>query len=291
MENRLIPSVEAPPKKLEPAWWFLFMSDKMMVAEADEKISVPCFTNPAELGLEPIREWYLGTLAGRHCYCAEISETSSVPPKMAFRGLRYLYGRLEEFLHRIAMKAVHMIDWDRTTRYCGYCGMETIRARGMIAKECPCCELLIFPRISPAVIVLVERENRVLLARVKRFTSELYSVLAGFVEPGETLEEAVHREIEEEVGIRVKNIRYFGSQPWPFPDSLMIGFTAEYESGEIKIDEAEIVNAGWFDPERLPIIPGKISIARKLIDWFVAARSRGKNTMLSKMERRYDPHE
>jgi NAD+ diphosphatase len=290
MENRLIPSVKAPPKKLEPAWWFLFMSDKMIVAEADEKISVPCFTNPAELGLEPIREWYLGTLAGRHCYCAEISETSSVPPKMAFRGLRYLYGRLEEFLHRIAMKAVHIIDWDRTTRYCGYCGMGTIRSSGMIAKECPCCELLIFPRISPAVIVLVERDNRVLLARVKRFTSELYSVLAGFVEPGETLEEAVQREIEEEVGIRVKNIRYFGSQPWPFPDSLMIGFTAEYESGAIKIDEAEIVNAGWFDPERLPIIPGKISIARKLIDWFVETRSKEKGIAPQK-ERIYNPNE
>jgi NAD+ diphosphatase len=168
--------------------------------------------------------------------------------------------------------------------------METIRSRGMIAKECPCCELLIFPRISPAVIVLVERENRVLLARVKRFTSELYSVLAGFVEPGETLEEAVQREIEEEVGIRVKNIRYFGSQPWPFPDSLMIGFTAEYDSGEIEIDETEIVDAGWFDPEKLPTIPGKISIARELIDWFVEARSIEKGIAPQK-ERSYNPNE
>ncbi len=290
MENKLIPSVEAPTKKLEPAWWFVFVSDKMMIAESGEKASPPCFTNPAELGLEPIKEWYLGTLAGRHCYCAEISEPASVPDKMAFRGLRYLYGRLEESLHRIAMKAVHMIEWDRTTRYCGYCGMETIRARGIIAKECPCCELLIFPRISPAVIVLVERERRVLLARVKRFTSELYSVLAGFVEPGETLEEAVQREIGEEVGIRVKNIRYFGSQPWPFPDSLMIGFTAEYESGEIKIDETEIADAGWFDPEKLPTIPGKISIARELIDWFVETRSKEKGSTPQK-ERSYNPNE
>ena len=290
MKNRLIPSVEAPLKKLEPAWWFVFMSDKMMVAEANEKISVPCFTHPAELALEPIREWYLGTIGGRHCYCAELSENASVPDKTAFRRLRYLYGRLEEFFHRIAMKAMHMIEWDRTTRYCGYCGMETIRARGMIAKECPCCELLIFPRISPAVIVLVERDNKVLLARVKRFTSELYSVLAGFVELGETLEEAVQREIEEEVGIRVKNISYFGSQPWPFPDSLMIGFTAEYESGEIKIDEAEIVDAGWFDPDRLPTIPGKISIARELIDWFVETRSKEKE-VAAKKERIYNPNE
>ena len=290
MENKLIPSLEAPPTKLEPACWFVFMADRLMVAESGEEISVPCFTDPAELGLEPIREWYLGALAGRHCYCAEISENASVPETMTFRGLRHLYGRLEGSLHRIAMKAVHMIEWDRTTRYCGYCGMETIRARGMIAKECPCCELLIFPRISPAIIVLVERENRVLLARVKRFTSELYSVLAGFVELGETLEEAVEREIGEEVGIRVKNIRYFGSQPWPFPDSLMIGFTAEYESGEIKIDEAEIADAGWFDPEELPTIPGKISIARALIDWFVKTRSKEKGTSQQK-ERSYNPNE
>ena len=290
MENRLIPSVEAPPTKSEPAWWFVFMADRLMVAEAGEKISVPCLTNPAELSLEPIREWYLGILDGRHCYCAEIPEDAPVPEKMTFRGLRHLYGHLDGFLHRVAMKAVHMIEWDRTTRYCGYCGMETIRARGMIAKECPCCELLIFPRISPAIIVLVERENKVLLARVKRFTSELYSVLAGFVEPGETLEEAVQREIEEEVGIRVKNIRYFGSQPWPFPDSLMIGFTAEYESGEINIDEAEIADANWYDPERLPVIPGKISIARQLIDWFVETRSKEKGIAPQK-ERIYHPHE
>jgi NAD+ diphosphatase len=290
MENKLIPSVEAPPAKSEPAWWFVFISDKMMVAEAGEEISLPCFADPAELALEPIREWYLGTLGGRHCYCAEISETAAIPENMALRGLRYLYGRLEESLHRAAMKAVHTLEWDRTSRYCGYCGMETIRTRGMVAKECPCCELLIFPRISPAVIVLVEREGKVLLARVKRFTSELYSILAGFVELGETLEEAVRREIGEEVGIRVKNIRYFGSQPWPFPDSLMIGFTAEYESGEISIDETEIADAGWFDPEKLPTIPGKISIARELIDWFVETKSKEKGITPQK-ERRYHPNE
>jgi NAD+ diphosphatase len=161
----------------------------------------------------------------------------------------------------------------------------------MNAKECPGCGFLSFPRISPAVIVLVEKENRVLLARVKRFTTELYSVLAGFVEPGETLEETVRREVEEEVGIKVKNLRYFGSQPWPFPDSLMIGFTADYESGEIKIDETEIADAGWYDPDRLPTIPGKISIARELIDWFVNAKLRGNDTRVLKKERRYNPDE
>jgi NAD+ diphosphatase len=126
-----------------------------------------------------------------------------------------------------------------------------------------------FPRISPAVIVLVERGDKVLLARANRFPGKFYSVLAGFVEPGETLEETVAREIKEEVGIEVKDIRYFGSQPWPFADSLMIAFTATYAGGELRIDEEEIVDAGWYEPDNFPDIPGKISISRQLIDWYV----------------------
>lgn len=291
MDNRFIPSVYPPPEKRDPAWWFVFMDHGMMVMEEGETVSVPFIKDLPELGLQPLREWYLGTRAGRHCYCADISENTPVAERMVFRGLRYLYGRLEESLHKIAMKASHIIEWDRTCRYCSCCGKEMTLAKGMNAKECPGCGFLNFPRISPAVIVLVEKENRVLLARVKRFTTELYSVLAGFVEPGETLEETVRREVAEETGIKVKNIRYFGSQPWPFPDSLMIGFTADYESGEIKIDETEIADAGWYDPDRLPIIPGKISIARELIDWFVNAKLRGKDTRVLKKERRYSPDE
>jgi NAD+ diphosphatase len=127
----------------------------------------------------------------------------------------------------------------------------------------------VFPRISPAVIVLIERGDHVLLARASHFPEGMHSVVAGFVEPGESLEETVSREIEEETGILVEDVRYFGSQPWPFPDSLMIGFTARYASGEIRIDGKEIVDAGWFSVDDLPEIPGKVSIARKLIDWFI----------------------
>jgi NAD+ diphosphatase len=137
------------------------------------------------------------------------------------------------------------------------------------AKECPKCGLLHFPRLAPAIIVLVERGNELLLARSRHFMPGMYSVLAGFVEPGESLEEAVVREVREEVGISVKDIKYFGSQPWPFPHSLMVGFTATYGCGEITIDDTEIEDAGWFTADKLPRIPGKISIARKLIDWFV----------------------
>lgn len=291
MDYRLIPSVNPPPDKSEPAWWFVFMASNVLVMEENGSISIPVLRELSDLGLRPIREWYLGTINGSHCYCAEVSEDAAVPEKMVFYGLRFLYGRLEESIHKTAMKAMHIIEWDRTNLYCSRCRNEMTRAKGMNAKECPGCGFLSFPRISPAIIVLVEKDSTLLLVRSKRFTAELYSVLAGFVEPGETLEEAVKREIEEEVGIRVRNIRYFGSQPWPFPDSLMIGFTAEYESGEITMEEAEIADAGWFDPHRLPTIPGKISIARELIDWFVNAKSKERDTVVTKKERSYNPDE
>jgi NAD+ diphosphatase len=141
---------------------------------------------------------------------------------------------------------------------------------GPPARECPQCGYLSFPRISPAVIVLVERENQCLLGRSPRFKGEFYSVLAGFAEPGETLEETVAREVREETGIEVRDIRYFGSQPWPFPDSLMIAFTARYAGGEIRVDGEEIMDARWFTADQLPNIPPKISIARSLIEWFVS---------------------
>lgn len=276
MDERLIPSGNPPTAKTEPAWWFIFTAHQLMIVKEDSSVSIPLIVDPASLGLLPIRERYLGTLQGHHCYCVEVAENAPIPAKMSLHGLRYLYGRLSDPLFAVAMKAVHLMEWESTARYCGYCGKEMMPAKDMNARQCSACGLVVFPRISPAVIVLVERDGRVLLARGERFTSDFYSVLAGFVEPGETLEETIHREIEEEVGIKVGNVRYFGSQPWPFPDSLMIGFTAEYLSGEIRIDKTEIIEAGWFDPANLPGIPGKISIARRLIDWFVETRFQDK---------------
>jgi NAD+ diphosphatase len=188
---------------------------------------------------------------------------------MAFEGLRLLYGLLEEDAFKVALRAMHLVEWDRTSRFCGRCGARTEPRGEERAKQCTGCGTLIFPRISPAVIVLIERGDQVLLARAARFPESLYSVLAGFVEPGESLEETVHREIEEETGILVKDVRYFGSQPWPFPDSLMVGFTARYKSGEIRVDGKEILDARWFSVDDLPQIPGRVSIARKLIDRFI----------------------
>ena len=208
-------------------------------------------------------------LEGRPCYAAALSESVSAPTAMVFQDLRQLYGRLDPDFIPISFRALHLLDWSQKTRFCKRCGNQMKTKAGPPSRECPQCGYLSFPRISPAVIVLVERENQCLLARSPRFKGEFYSVLAGFAEPGETLEETVAREVREETGIEVKDIRYFGSQPWPFPDSLMIGFTARYAGGEIRVDGEEIMDARWFTADQLPNIPPKISIARSLIDWFV----------------------
>jgi NAD+ diphosphatase len=215
---------------------------------------------------------YLGHLDGRHCWAVDVDPDAAVDHDVEFLALRSLYGRLEEDLWTLAGRAVQIVEWGRTHRFCGRCGTGTEPVPGERARRCPACGLLAFPRLAPAVIVLVERDGQLLLAQGRAFGIPMYSTLAGFVEPGETLEEAVHREIHEEVGIRVTDVRYFGSQPWPFPHSLMCGFTARWESGDIVLQESEIVDARWFDPDDLPMIPGPPSIARKLIDGFLATR-------------------
>ena len=274
MSRQFKPSIIPSGEESQAAWWFIFKNYRMLVGNNKNETFVPSSPGNAPFGLPILRSQYLGSLDGTDCYSAEVPEPCDAPEGMIFQGLRQLHGYLEEDLYSVAFRAVHIMDWDRAHLFCGRCGSQTRKREDMRAKECPKCGFIMFPRLSPAVIVLVEREGRVLLARANRFQGQLYSVLAGFVEPGETLEEAVHREIREEVGIEVKDIRYFGSQPWPFPDSLMIAFTANYAGGEIRIDEEEILDAEWFEPGSLPEIPGKISVARQLIDWFVDKKSR-----------------
>lgn len=269
METQFISSNNAPKELNTPALWFIYSGNKMLVREVGHEVMVPIMVNPKEINLVPKRSYYLGTLQGRHCYSIEISESQKIPEGFALHGLWFLYDYLDDDLFNIAIKSKQVVNWDRTSVYCSRCGSQTKDKEHVRAKECPRCGFIMFPRISPAIIVLVEKDNKVLLAKAVRFKEEIYSVIAGFVEPGETLEEAVAREVEEEVGIKIKDIRYFGSQPWPFPDSLMIAFTARYKSGKIKVDKEEIVDARWFEPDKLPNIPGNISIARKMIDWFI----------------------
>ncbi|MEJ2749230.1 MAG: NAD(+) diphosphatase [Anaerolineae bacterium] len=272
-----------PPKSLNaPAYWFIFSGRNLLVYQDENPARVPRLHEIAELGLTAVHQQYLGYLDSDnpiHCYAVGVADKSQAPAGMAFLGLRRLFGLLDETCLWIAGRAFQIIDWDRTSQYCGQCGAPNTQLEHERAKKCLHCGHIKYPRISPAIIVRVERHDpdgdKILLANGRRFrSSKTYSVLAGFVEPGETLEECVRREIREEVDITVKNIRYFGSQPWPFPDSLMIAFTAEYDSGEITPEEAEIVDANWFKPDELPDVPPPVSIARRLIDSFVAQARR-----------------
>lgn len=270
--RRFISGIVPPEVQSHPAWWFVFQENKLLVYQKPESITIPFLIDPDELSLTFVNHNYLGRLDNRNCYAAEVAEGTIPPVGMVFEGLRQVYGQLNEDLFWVAARAVQVVDWDRTHQFCGRCGIPLKTKADERAKECPRCGLLHFPRLAPAIIVLVERGNQLLLARSRHFMPGMYSVLAGFVEPGESLEGAVVREVKEEVGIEIKDIKYFGSQPWPFPHSLMIGFTATYASGEISLDDKEIEDAGWYTVEKLPRIPGKISIARKLIDGFLAKR-------------------
>ena len=274
--NRFVPAVVPPLERGEPAWWFAFLGSQLLVHLDSESARLPYLRDFAELGLPHQGEHYLGQFDSHACYAVDLPEGTAAPPGMAYEGLRRIYGRLEEELFWLAGRAVQIVEWDRTHRICGRCGVPLKPRPKERAKECPQCGLLQFPRLAPAVIVLVERGHQLLMARSLHFAPGVYSVLAGFVEPGETLEEAVEREVLEEVGIEVKDIRYFGSQPWPFPHSLMIGFTAQYAGGEIKINHDELEDAGWYTADRLPGQPGKISIARRLIEWFLAKQEEAK---------------
>jgi NAD+ diphosphatase len=225
---------------------------------------------PSMSGPQPIRGQYLGMLGDTPCYAAEVAGDHAVPEGSSFSGVRDLYGKIPDHELALAAYAVRILAFDRNTRFCGRCGHETRPLRTERAKLCTDCNLITYPRISPAIIVLIRNGDRVLLARSPGFPGGIFSVIAGFVEPNESIEETVHREVREEVGIRVKNIRYFGSEPWPFPDSLMLGFVADYAGGEIVIDKNEIEAAGWFDRENLPNLPSPMSISRALINAWIA---------------------
>ncbi len=254
-------------------WWFGFCGTRMLVtveAGESEEVGVPQRENLAELGIKVVRSQYLGTLANTPCHAAELPPDLELPTGLELKPLRNLHGRLNDTLFALAGQATQLVEWNRTHQYCGCCATPMQQSQHERVKRCPKCGLRQYPRLSPAVIMLVSRGSEILLARAPRFREGMYSVLAGFVEPGESLEETVVREVREEVGIEIKDIHYFGSQPWPFPNSLMIGFTARYASGDIVIDPNEIEAADWFTKESLPPVPGKLSIARKLIDGFLA---------------------
>jgi NAD+ diphosphatase len=267
-----IPAIHPPAVEGRPALWFIFNNHRLLIRSDEGVGALPDAAEVSPLGPDPATGIFLGFLDQRPCYTAASEKDDALPASCQWMDLRGLPGSIGEELFWIAGRANHLLDWDRSHRFCGRCGHPTEDKADERAKQCPACGLINYPRLSPAVIMAVIRGDRILLARNRRFRAPFYSVLAGYVEPGETLEQCVRREIHEEVGLSVGNIRYFGSQPWPFPNSLMVGFIADYAGGTITVDQTELTEAHWFSADALPNLPLKVSIARQLIDWFVESR-------------------
>lgn len=254
------------------AYWFAFRGSDLLVRVEGETARVPTGREWEALRLAAGRAHEIGAVEGTPARAVELPEGTEPPAGLAFQGLRKLWNLLPEEIWRLAGRAVQIVEWDRNHRFCGRCGEETVLQPDEFARRCPRCGLQHFPRVSPAVIVRIERGDEILLARSPHFVPGVYSTLAGFVEPGESMEQCVAREVFEEVGVRVTNVRYFGSQPWPFPHSLMVGFVADWESGDITPQPGEIEDAAWFTVDTLPKLPSRFSIARALIDEWLEAR-------------------
>lgn len=249
--------------------WFTFHNDRLLVEERTEDEITVCFAPPTARGLSPIFSQYIGNYSGTDIYAAELAESATLPETMHFTKLRALFSKIDREMFSLAGRAIQIIQWNRDYKYCGRCGTRMLIRKTELAKSCPACGFVSFPRLSPAVIMSIVRGKEILLARSPHFPEGMYSTLAGFVEPGETLEETVTREIREEVDVEISDITYIGSQPWPFPHSLMIGFTTRYVAGNIQIDNNEIEDAQWFSIDNLPVLPTRMSIAYHLIELFI----------------------
>lgn len=219
------------------------------------------------LDVKVLSKTYLGSLRGKPCFALDVS--GDIPPGYAVSDLRGWLGRVEHTLFYLAGRAKQIVDLIRQNQFCGRCGNAMEDHVSDRARYCPSCRLVAYPRLSPSIIVLVRRGEEMLLARNANWPHGMFSTLAGFVEPGESIEQTVHREVKEEVGINVKSLRYLGSQSWPFPNSLMLGFHCDYESGEFTFHDKEISEARWFRYNELPNVPGGTAISRWLIDHFI----------------------
>lgn len=252
--------------------WYVFKDDKLLLCRSSEpRLLTSCDVGALSgllinKGTVVIGDRDKGKVINE--FWGEMAHNAAVPGNMITMGLREVGSAFGEEVFYKAARAFQLMKWYGHHLFCMSCGGRLKPSPFDNGKICPSCGAIFYPPVTPAIIVAVEREGKILLARNANFPPGRYSVIAGFVEPGESFEDAVRREVKEEVSVEVKNIRYFGSQPWPFPHTIMVGFTAQWASGEIKPDGREILDARWFAPDELPDIPSGISISRKLIDHF-----------------------
>ncbi|MBT4162318.1 MAG: NAD(+) diphosphatase [Gammaproteobacteria bacterium] len=217
-------------------------------------------------GLEPLSSHYLGRIGDAPIFAEEVDPDAEEPDGYEFETLWGFLTTVDQPVFDLIGRAKQLVDWHQHHHFCGACGGVTSTEPTDRSRKCESCDLSFYPRLAPSIIVLVYRGEELLLAKNANTQADFYSTLAGFVEPGESIEETVHREVFEEVGVKIKNLKYFNSQSWPFPNSLMLGFFAEYDSGEINIQEEEIADAQWFHYKDLPNNPAMMSISGWLID-------------------------
>ena len=248
----------------ESSYWLLRIDNQLFTTTDKTGESHFLQGQAADFG-NPEDALLVGEWQGLPCYAAELEQ---IPASLLGEliSVRNLFSLISTEAIALTGRAMLLLDWQKNHRFCGKCGSPTARKTGEYSMYCPACGLVTYPRISPAIMVLIRRGDELLLARSPRFKPGVFSALAGFVEAGETLEHCAAREVREEVGIEISNLRYFGSQSWPFPDSLMVAFFADYAGGTITPDPSEIEAADWFPDNALPALPEPMSLASQMID-------------------------
>lgn len=244
----------------EKSYYFIFNSKRELYLRDDN--SIPLLESEKLNKFNFNFKLYVGTYKNYPCFVANADAEDN------FHSLHEVYD-INKDTYLMGGRAVLINDWYLSHQYCGRCGTKTVMDEKDMMLKCPECGQMHYPRISPAVIMAIEKDNKLLMAKHSYHKEHSYALIAGFVEPGETIEDAVHRELMEEIGIKVKNIKYMRSQSWPFPNSLMIGFTGEYDSGEIKVDGDEILKAKWFSKEEIQMYSSDVSISAWLLQNFI----------------------
>lgn len=263
----------APPQAPTGGLWFIFHRGNLLVGGTREAPEVPQAVAAEALPLAVDGVRFVGMLGPSACWTAR-AVTKDAPDGFVFENLRGLFNRLSDELLAVAGRGIQVLEFDRGHKFCGACATPTEIHEGGRSRKCPNCGETAYPRVAPAMMVLIKRDlptgREFLMARSPRFVPGMYSALAGFVEPSESIEDCIHREAFEEVGVRLGALRYHGSQAWPFPHSLMVAYVANYESGEIVCQEGEIEDARWFRLDELPGLPHRMSIARRLVNATIA---------------------